>query len=180
MGSTQGMTARRKGSPYPKSEFGPRLVAKAIDFAIAFLLALLVPRVGPLVGMAYLMVADAIHEGQSVGKRVMGLRTVHVPTRTSCSLVQSAVRNLPPAIAFALMLNPVLALVAGPILAFEAYMAFSDALGIRIGDIFADTQVIDGKVPIDTPITMESMLRRTQAQAPGGEVGEAAEARTSG
>jgi hypothetical protein len=33
-----------------------------------------------------------------------------------------------------------------PIVAFEAYMIYSDRLGIRIGDIFADTQVVDGKV----------------------------------
>ena len=33
-----------------------------------------------------------------------------------------------------------------PIIAFEAYMVWSDRLGIRIGDIFADTQVVDAKV----------------------------------
>jgi hypothetical protein len=29
---------------------------------------------------------------------------------------------------------------------FEAYMIFTDRLGIRIGDVFADTQVVDAKV----------------------------------
>jgi uncharacterized RDD family membrane protein YckC len=180
MRPTQGKTARRKGSPYPKAELLPRLVAKSIDFVVAYLLAWIVPGIGPLAGMAYLMAADAIHEGQSIGKRLMGIKTVHVPSRRPCSLVQSAIRNLPPAIAFALTLNPVLALVAGPLLAFEAYMAFSDALGIRIGDIFADTQVIDGKVPVDAPIAMDSMIRKKATAIPGGDVGEAAEARTSG
>jgi UMF1 family MFS transporter len=41
----------------------------------------------------------------------------------------------------------VLLFVVGvPIIAFEAYMVWSDRLGIRIGDIFADTQVVDAKV----------------------------------
>lgn len=177
MGETRHRTARRKGSPYPKAELGPRLVAKAIDLVLAYLLAWLVPALGPLAGMAYLIFADAVWNGQSLGKRLMGVKTVHIPSRKSCSPAQSAVRNMPPALAFALTLNPVLALVAGPIFAFEAYMAFSDAHGIRIGDIFADTQVIDGKVPLEAPLTMDPMIRRRTSIA-GSEVGEAAEART--
>jgi hypothetical protein len=44
------------------------------------------------------------------------------------------------------VLWPVLFVVGLPILGFEAYMIFTDRLGIRIGDIFADTQVVDAKV----------------------------------
>jgi len=44
------------------------------------------------------------------------------------------------------ILWPVLFVVGLPILGFEAYMIFTDRLGIRIGDIFADTQVVDAKV----------------------------------
>lgn len=181
MGSrtTKVRSARRNGSPYPKAELAPRLVAKGIDLLLAYLLAWIVPAVGPLVGMAYLLAADAIHNGQSVGKRLMGIRTVHIPTRRSCSLTQSAVRNLPNSLAFALALNPVLILVSGPILAFEAYMAFSDPQGIRIGDIFADTQVVDGKIPVEAPLPMDSLIRGRRGIA-ASEVGEAAEARTQG
>ena len=92
---------------------------------------------------------------------------------------QSAVRNLPNSLAFALALNPVLILVSGPILAFEAYMAFNDPQGIRIGDIFADTQVIDAKVPVGEAVPMDPLFRRGRRIA-GSEVGEAAEARTQG
>ncbi len=171
--------ARRGGSPYPKADLSPRLVGKAIDLLLAYLLAWIVPHVGPLAGMAYLLVADAIHNGQSIGKRLMGIKTVHIPTRSPATPIHSAVRNLPTSLAFALTLNPVLALVAGPILAFEANMAFSDPLGIRIGDIFADTQVVDAKVPLETPVAMDPMVRARHGIA-GGEMGEAAEARTQG
>lgn len=176
---TKPRAARREGSPYPKAELAPRLVAKAIDLLLAYLLAWIVPAVGPLVGMGYLLAADSIHNGQSIGKRLMGIRTIHIPSRTSCSLAQSAVRNLPNSLAFALALNPVLILVSGPILAFEAYMAFSDPQGIRIGDIFADTQVIDAKVPVGEAVPMDPLFRRGRRIA-GSEVGEAAEARTQG
>ena len=33
-----------------------------------------------------------------------------------------------------------------PIIAFESWMVWTDRLGIRIGGIFADSQVVDGKV----------------------------------
>ena len=39
-----------------------------------------------------------------------------------------------------------LLLVGVPVIAFEAWMVWTDRLGIRIGDIFADTQVVDAKV----------------------------------
>jgi hypothetical protein len=39
---------------------------------------------------------------------------------------------------------------------FEAYMIFTDRLGIRIGDIFADTQVVDAKV-----LSREESIART-------------------
>lgn len=174
----QGRPARRKGSPYPKADFLPRLVAKSIDFVFASLFAWLVPGVGPLVGMAFLLASDGLPNGQSAGKRLMGVRTVHIPTRESCTFAQSAIRNLPIAVAFAFSLNPVLILVAAPMLAFEMYMAFSDPHGVRIGDIFADTQVVDGKIPLDAVTPIEPNLRRPTHVLPGREMGEAAEAQS--
>lgn len=170
--------ARRRGSPYPKADFLPRLVAKSIDFIFAFLFAWLLPGIGPLVGMAFLLGSDGLPNGQSIGKRLMGIRVVHIPSRLSCSMAQSAVRNLPIAVAFAFSLNPVLILVAAPMLAFEMYMAFSDPHGIRIGDIFADTQVVDGKIPVDVVTPLEPTLRHPARAMPGREMGEAAEAQS--
>lgn len=165
-------TARRKGSPYPKADLLPRLVAKAIDFVFASLFAWLIPGIGPLAGMAFLLAADGLPNGQSIGKKLMGIKVVHVPSRGSCGLGQSAIRNLPISVAFAFTLNPVLILVAVPLLAFELYMAATDGHGVRIGDIFADTQVIDGKVPFQQPIPVDPLVR-PGPRMPGAEVGEA-------
>jgi hypothetical protein len=44
------------------------------------------------------------------------------------------------------LLWPVLLIAGVPIVAFEAWQVYDDQLGIRIGDFFADTQVVDAKV----------------------------------
>jgi uncharacterized RDD family membrane protein YckC len=88
--------------------------------------------------------------GQSVGKRIFGVRTVVVPRRAPAGYHESLLRNAPFALVAVFWAVPLLwpmLIVAGvPIVGFEAYMIFTDRLGIRIGDIFADTQVVDAKV----------------------------------
>ena len=64
-----------------------------------------------------------------------------------------------------------LLLVGLPIIAFESWMVWTDRLGIRIGDIFADTQVVDGKVVTrsrSSPPTPSRCLRRRPRRARRG------------
>ncbi len=142
--------ARPEGSPYPKADLTLRALARLADFALAFVLARTAPQVGPILAAFYLLVADGLMSGQSVGKRIFGIRTVNVTRRTPAGWHESLLRNAPfalVAIFYAVpLLWPVLFVVGLPILGFEAYMIFTDRLGIRIGDIFADTQVVDAKV----------------------------------
>ncbi|HEX9244240.1 MAG TPA: RDD family protein [Anaeromyxobacter sp.] len=142
--------ARPEGSPYPKADLTLRGLARAADFALAWVVAQSAPQVGPLLAAFYLLLADGLMSGQSVGKRIFGVRTVVVPRRAPAGWHESLLRNAPfalVAIFYAVpLLWPVLFVVGLPIVAFEAYMIFSDRLGIRIGDIFADTQVVDAKV----------------------------------
>ena len=161
-------SARRGGSPYPRAETWPRVLAKAADLLVAGLFAWIVPSVGGLLGIVYLLLADAIPNGQSPGKRLLGVKAVHVPTRQPCNPKQSVIRNLPIAVAFGFALNPILALVAIPIVLFELYMIATDPLGVRIGDVFADTQVIDGKVPLQAaiPAPAKEMVRRVPLTSP--------------
>jgi uncharacterized RDD family membrane protein YckC len=168
-GNGKDPSARRGGSPYPKVEFWPRLLAKIADALVAALFAWLVPVVGAAMAIAYLLLCDGLPNGQSPGKRLLGVKVVHVPTRRSCTVRPSVIRNLPIAVGAAFLLEPFLAIVAVPILIFELYMAHTDALGIRIGDVFADTQVIDAKVPLEAPLP-ES--RRFSRRALPSEVGE--------
>jgi uncharacterized RDD family membrane protein YckC len=142
--------ARPQGSPYPKADLTLRGLARAADFTLAWIVAQSAPQIGPLVAAFYLLVADGLMSGQSVGKKIFGVRTVVVPRRAPAGWHESLLRNAPfalVAVFYAVpLLWPVLFVVGLPILGFEAYMIFTDRLGIRIGDIFADTQVVDAKV----------------------------------
>ena len=142
--------ARPEGSPYPKADLTLRGLARAADFTLAWIVAQSAPQIGPLLAAFYLLVADGLMNGQSIGKKIFGVRTVVVPRRASAGWHESLLRNAPfalVAVFYAVpLLWPVLFVVGVPILGFEAYMIFTDRLGIRIGDIFADTQVVDAKV----------------------------------
>ncbi|HET8539552.1 MAG TPA: RDD family protein [Anaeromyxobacter sp.] len=142
--------ARPEGSPYPKADLTLRGLARLADFALAFVLAQTAPQVGPVLAAFYLLVADGLMHGQSVGKRIFGVRTVVIPRRAPAGYHESVLRNAPFALVAVFWAVPLLwplLIVAGlPIVGFEAYMIFTDRLGIRIGDIFADTQVVDAKV----------------------------------
>jgi uncharacterized RDD family membrane protein YckC len=142
--------ARPEGSPYPKADLTLRGLARAADFTLAWVVAQSLPQIGPLLAAFYLLVADGLMTGQSVGKKIFGVRTVVVPRRAPAGWHESLLRNAPfalVAVFYAVpLLWPVLFVVGLPILGFEAYMIFTDRLGIRIGDIFADTQVVDAKV----------------------------------
>jgi uncharacterized RDD family membrane protein YckC len=142
--------ARPEGSPYPKADLTLRGLARAADFALAWVAAQSAPQIGPLLAAFYLLLADGLMSGQSVGKKIFGVRTVVVPRRAPAGWHESLLRNAPfalVAVFYAVpLLWPVLFVLGLPIVAFEAYMIYSDRLGIRIGDIFADTQVVDAKV----------------------------------
>lgn len=142
--------ARPEGSPYPKADLTLRGLARLADFALAFVLAQSAPQVGPILAALYLLAADGLMQGQSVGKRIFGVRTVVLPRRAPAGYHESVLRNAPFALVAvfwaAPMLWPMLFVAGLPIVGFEAYMIYTDRLGIRIGDIFADTQVVDAKV----------------------------------
>ena len=142
--------ARPEGSPYPKADLTLRGLARAADFTLAWVVAQSAPGVGPLLAAFYILIADGLMSGQSIGKKIFGVRTVVVPRRVPAGWHESLLRNAPfalVAIFYAVpLLWPVLFVLGLPIVAFEAYMIYSDRLGIRIGDIFADTQVVDAKV----------------------------------
>jgi uncharacterized RDD family membrane protein YckC len=169
--------ARPEGSPYPKADLTLRGLARLADFALAFVIAQSAPQVGPILAAFYLLVADGLMSGQSVGKRIFGVRTVVIPRRAPAGYHESLLRNAPFALVAVFwampLLWPMLFLAGLPIVGFEAYMIFTDRLGIRIGDVFADTQVVDAKV-------LSKDAAGTEALTPAGPAppGPSATART--
>jgi len=142
--------ARREGSPYPKADLMLRGLARGADFLLAIALAQLGHELGAVLAVVYLLLADGFMHGQSLGKRLFGIRAMQIPHRVPAGYRESMLRNADFALVALFYVVPLgwilLVLVGLPIVAFEAWMVWTDRLGIRIGDIFADTQVVDAKV----------------------------------
>ena len=137
---------------YPKCSLWLRALARAVDVALAWALFFAGHRVGPLLALLYLLFADGILQGQSPGKRLFGIKAVHVPTRTAARSRDSVLRNAPFGLVVILgMMPPPLgfdAFVVGVVAigGIEAWKAIRDRRGLRLGDVWAQTQVVDGKV----------------------------------
>jgi len=131
-----------------KADILHRFLAKFIDFLIVGALSKILTPFGPLAGLTYLLIADGFLEGRSLGKKLIGLRVVLRGTFSPCSFRESILRNMPLSIAVIFAMFPYLGWLffstAGLlIIGFESYLIFSDEEGSRIGDILADTLVIE-------------------------------------
>jgi len=123
-----------------------RLGAKFIDIFVASLIAMLAGRVGILLGTCYLALADGLQNGQSVGKKALGIGVVLETTGEPCDFKHSAIRNIPFLIFCCPMIIPGLGIwisfIAGiPCLLLELYFILALDSGRRIGDNLADTTV---------------------------------------
>lgn len=132
-------TAKR---PTILASISRRLAARLIDCAIAVLIFFIVkfsasafsaylPAVTPKAGFmsaffaafAYVLLADALPNGQSLGKRLLSIATVDRKTRKGCRVSQSFTRN------------------CGALMVFDWVWIFMESR-TRLGDMFAKTIVI--------------------------------------
>ena len=141
-------------SPAPTRRQPPelfdRLMARAIDMTIWFLLTLLVPPAGTLFGLIFWLLCDGLFGGASPGKHAVGLLVLHKDHRRPATLKESALRNVPFAIPALLLILPIIgpivaAAVGIPVLLLELYFLLSDPEQVRLGDVFADTRVVSAK-----------------------------------
>jgi uncharacterized RDD family membrane protein YckC len=137
---------------YPKASLFLRFLARLIDVSVAWGIFVLGERVGAVLALLFLLFADGMFQGQSAGKRICGIKVVHVPTRTAARNRDSALRNAPFAFVVILSMMPpplgLYAFFAGALVVggVEGLRAVRDPLGLRLGDVWAQTQVVDGKV----------------------------------
>ena len=140
----------------PKADLTKRAIAAVIDFAIASLLSR-IPFVGWFAGIGYILVRDGLDvemvNRQSVGKKVMGLKTVRLDGE-AMDIPASVRRNWMFALgtlASFFVWVPILGFVAVIIAAllsfligvYEIYLVFTESEGRRWGDSFAGTKVIE-------------------------------------
>ncbi len=136
---------------FSKANLLNRFLAKFIDFLVIGALAkVVVFPVGSLAALTYAFIADGLFDGRSLGKKLIGLRVLNLKTGKPCSFKDSIFRNIPIGITVMFALIPILGwillvTVGLVMILFESYLIYTDIGGIRIGDIFADTQVVDAK-----------------------------------
>jgi len=129
-----------------------RVIAKAVDFIIVGTLHEAIPKIGFFAGLAYLLIADGLFVGRSVGKRLIGLKVVLVETDKACSVRESVIRNLIFVIGYILMKIPLIGpIFAVIILAFETLLMIGNEEGMRFGDEIAKTRVVE-----ENPTTLNS------------------------
>lgn len=140
------------GSPYPKASLLLRGGARAIDVAIAYGIYRACGPAGAVMVILYLVFADGFLQGQSPGKKIFGVKVMHVPTQSAARNRDSVLRNAPFGLIMLLGMMPdplgLGAFLGGLIVigGIEAIRVLRDPLGQRLGDAWAQTQVVDGKV----------------------------------
>ena len=158
-------------SPYPKASLILRGLARLVDVAIAWGCYLVAGRAGFVIAELYILLADGLSQGQSPGKKIFGVKALYLPTRTAARFRESVLRNAPFGLIVLLGMMPrplgSVAFWSGAVViaGIEAWKVYRDPLGIRLGDIWAETQVIDGKVAAGAPEIADA---GQPAQEPGG------------
>ncbi len=130
-----------------RATFLERVSAKFIDMAFALILASVLSPIGPITGLVYILIADGLMEGRSLGKLLVGTKVVVQDTSAQCSIHKSILRNIPFGFAVFMFIVPVIGLFLFisfglTVIAVEVYFLYTDINGIRIGDVLADTFVV--------------------------------------
>ena len=146
-------------SPLPSAEppADPlaRWVAKFLDVLVAAAISQFFPVVGFFGAVTYLMIADSLQPGGSVGKRLLGL-TIRGAGGTACGVRESLLRNSVLSAPFALwlVLQPMgwIAAAVGWLVLIGAFgvegiLLVGNPEGQRLGDELADTRVIGVRNP---------------------------------
>lgn len=135
-----------------------RVFAKLIDLSlVTFLAAFVLYPVGPLMGFLYSLLGDGMQKGpfrgQSLGKKLMGLQVLHTLRQEPANYRDSMFRNAPVGVATFFGFIPVwgwliLGLIGVPLMVIEIYLMLRIEKGHRLGDVMADTEVIE--IPRDS------------------------------
>jgi|CXWL01.1.fsa_nt_gi uncharacterized RDD family membrane protein YckC len=154
LGPKQLRLVREDDSPrYPKASLLLRFGARVIDTVTVWVLYKSTGPAGIVIALLYLLLADGFLNGQSLGKKLFGVKVVYLPTRQGARHRDSVLRNAPFGLVIILSMMPELgkeAFIGGllVICGVEAFRVWRDRDGQRLGDLWAQTQVIDGKVSV--------------------------------
>ncbi|MTI66888.1 MAG: RDD family protein [Firmicutes bacterium] len=108
--------------------------AHSYNFPGFFILGVLLIILGFLWRTIYVFIKDGFTNGQSIGKRALGLMVIDLKDNTPCTKGESAIRRL---IMVLLNFVPIIGWLVEPIL------IIANEKGRRLGDMAASTQVIN-------------------------------------
>lgn len=148
----------KEGEPsgYPKASLLLRAGARLVDAVIAWAFYVATGPAGVVMALLYVLFADGMLGGQSAGKKIFGIKVVYLPTRSGARHRESVLRNAPFGLVIILSMMPELgahafwaglAVIGG----IETLQVLRDREGLRLGDTWAQTQVIDGKQQAGQP-----------------------------
>ena len=125
---------------YPKASLFLRAGARLTDVAIAWLLYMATGPAGIVMALLYILFADAMIQGQSLGKKLFGVKAIFLPTRAGVRHRDSVLRNAPFGLVIILFMMPdlgVKAFIGGVFVigGIEAVRAIRDPQGLRLGDL---------------------------------------------
>ena len=142
----EGPVGRKKdeGPAYRKADILNRSIARFIDVLFCLLLARLPGYVGFFAGLTYAGIADGLFAGQSIGKRIIGLRVLYSGDGRPADFRASILRNSPIGLLYMVFHIPIVGFVlAGLGLGFETLLIIGSPEGRRLGDEIAATVVVD-------------------------------------
>ncbi len=120
-----------------------RLLAKSIDLIIVLIFVEFLKTTGFFAGLLYMLIADGLFTGRSIGKYLTHLRVVkkdNLPATTR----ESIIRNSPLFFALILIKIPFLGLfLGGAIILLELIMLVGSPKTMRLGDELAGTEVVE-------------------------------------
>ncbi len=127
-----------------------RVLARAIDSVVFTMFCGVVYPAGIFAGLLYLLIADGLMEGRSLGKRIIRLRVVSDIDGSPIGFRRAMIRNSPFVLVSFFAVIPIIGwillfTVGMLILGAELYFAITDTRGQRIGDILAGTLVVDDR-----------------------------------
>ena len=133
-----------RGLRMQKADLTTRSVAGFVDLLIVLGLTRVPDAIGVLAATGYLLARDGLFDGRSIGKKLIGLSVATADeAQRPARYRESIIRNTPLALACLLFFIPYAGWALGPLgIGLECLAALGDERGMRIGDLIANTWVV--------------------------------------
>jgi uncharacterized RDD family membrane protein YckC len=133
-----------------------RIVAYWLDVLPMIALEAIPLGIPQLLATGYVLFRDALFDGQSVGKKLLGIKVVTLQGGHRATVRESILRNFPLALGFLLPIVPIVGHLLGAgtalfVMGTEALAIVTDPRSRRLGDKLAGTIVVRKPRPGGTP-----------------------------